>query len=261
MKEISAFFNGANTISDIDQENGQQFNYLDCVKAFAIATYSSIYVIDYMKQGFEYVSDNPLFLCGNTATQVQEMGYNYYFKYVPEKDLELLLKINTVGFEFYEKVPLKDRGNHSISYDFHLRNQEGKLILINQKLTPIFFNNEGKIWKALCVVSLSSERTEGNIRIHKSGENKVYTYDLQENVWRPDQKMKLSDRETEILQLSVRGHTINEISEMLFVSPDTVKFHRRKLFEKMGVNSMTEAISYAVNNNLNIFWQVKPTKS
>ncbi|RYE14327.1 MAG: LuxR family transcriptional regulator, partial [Sphingobacteriaceae bacterium] len=140
------------------------------------------------------------------------------------------------------------------------RNQEGKLILINQKLTPIFFNDEGKIWKALCVVSLSSERTEGNIRIHKSGENKVYTYDLQENVWRPDQKMKLSDRETEILQLSVRGHTINEISEMLFVSPDTIKFHRRKLFEKMGVNSMTEAISYAVNNNLNIFWQVKHTK-
>ena len=262
MKEISAFFNSANTISTVNQGDAQpQFDYLDCIRAFARATYSSIYVIDYMKQGFEYVSDNPLFLCGNTAQQVQEMGYNYYFNYVPEQDLELLLKINTIGFAFYEKIPLEERAYYSISYDFHIRNQEGKTILINQKLTPVFFNTEGKIWKALCVVSLSSERTAGNIRIHKSGENKIHRYDIPENVWMTEQKMKLSDRETEILQLSVRGYTINEIADVLFVSSDTVKFHRRKLFEKMSVTSMTEAIAYAVNNNLSVGWKVKPKKS
>ncbi len=110
------------------------------------------------------------------------------------------------------------------------------------------------------MVSLSSERAAGNIRIYKSGENKIYRYNLQDSSWQTDQKMTLSDQETEILQLSARGYTINEISEAIFISPDTVKFHRKNLFEKMGVTSMTEAIAYAVNNNLSVSWRMKPTK-
>lgn len=255
MKEVSAFFNSKNTIRGVNEdETKQELNYLDCIKAFARATYTSIYVIDYVKQGFEYVSDNPLFLCGNTAQQVKDMGYGFYFKYVPEKDLELLLKINTVGFDFYETISPEERVCYTISYDFHLKNQDGKLILINQKLTPIFLNNDAKIWKALCIVSLSSERGAGNIRVYKSGENKNYYYDLGRDQWRAEQKMTLSGRETQILQLYARGYTINEIADTIFVSPDTVKFHRKKLFEKMDVTSMTEAIAYAVNNNLSISW-------
>lgn len=69
MKRI-LFFNHKNTIDNVtEEEKEQQFSYLESIKAFARATYTSIYVIDYMKQGFEYVSDNPLFLCGNTPNR------------------------------------------------------------------------------------------------------------------------------------------------------------------------------------------------
>ncbi|MCU0325969.1 MAG: LuxR C-terminal-related transcriptional regulator [Spirosomaceae bacterium] len=178
------------------------------------------------------------------------MGYGYYLKYVPDKDLELLLKINAVGFDFYERLPLEDRMHYSISYDFHLKNDEGKLILINQKLTPMFLTDDGKIWKAICIVSLSSEKSSGNVKIYRSGENKVYNYNLCTNVWEVEHKMTLTKREVEILQYSVRGYTINEIADAIFVSPDTVKFHRKKLFEKIDVTSITEAIAYATNNKL-----------
>lgn len=107
--DVNSFFDHRNTINEISEEESQQkFSYLESIKAFARATYTSVYVIDYMKQGFEYVSDNPLFLSGNTPEQVLEMGYAFYFKYIPEKDLQLLLKINDVGFSFYETIPLID---------------------------------------------------------------------------------------------------------------------------------------------------------
>jgi DNA-binding CsgD family transcriptional regulator len=246
-----SFFDNRNTIRTItDEEKKQQFSYLETIKAFARATYASIYVIDYMKQGFEYVSDNPLFLCGNTPEEVLEMGYAFYFKYVPEKDLNLLLKINDVGFSFYEKIPVENRLEYTISYDFLITNKEGKKILINQKLTPVFLNNEGKIWKAICLISLSSEKDSGNIKIYRNGENKVHHYRLDSSIWEMEQKATLSKREIEILQLCARGFTINEIAEVIFVSPDTVKFHRRKLFERLEVSSITEAIAYATNNKL-----------
>ncbi len=245
------FFSSRNTVNKLSaNEKTQTVNYLEAIKAFARTTYSSIYVIDYEKKGFEYVSENPLFLCGHTADEVQQLGYAFYFKYVLEADLDLLLKINTIGFDFYEKIPVEERIYHTITYDFHLKNSDGKVILINQKLTPVYLTQSGKIWKAICMISLSSERQSGNIKIYKKGDNKVYKYDLEGNYWKTLEKIKLTNREKEVLQLSIRGYTIGDIAETIFVSPDTVKFHRRKLFEKLEVANIAEAIAYATSNKL-----------
>jgi len=251
MGDINDFFSFKNTVYNIsDDEQKQTANYLEPIKAFSRTTYKSIYVIDYHKKGFEYVSENPLFLCGHTASEVKEMGYAFYFKYVIKEDLDLLLKINMIGFEFYEKIPLEERKCYTISYDFNLKNQEGKIILINQKLTPLFLTKDGKVWKAICIVSLSAEQNSGNIKVYKKGDNKIFKYDLEGGFWKSTEKIKLSNREKEVLQFSIRGYTINEIAKTIFVSPETVKFHRRKLFEKLEVANISEAIAYAINNKL-----------
>ncbi|QTD38556.1 helix-turn-helix transcriptional regulator [Polaribacter batillariae] len=251
MATINDFFSFRNTVNNVsNSEQKQTANYLETIKAFARTTYKSIYVIDYKEKGFEYVSDNPLFLCGHTAEEVLALGYAFYFKYVTKPDLDLLLKINTIGFEFYDKIPLGERKYYTISYDFHLKNQEEKTILINQKLTPLFLTDDGKVWKAICIVSLSNNQNSGNIKIHKKGSDKILKYDLQNDLWKAEEKIKLSNREKEILQYSTRGLTINEVAAATCVSADTVKFHRRKLFKKLGVTNVSEAIAYATNNKL-----------
>ena len=251
MTKINDFFSIKNTVNQISVEDEKQtYDYLEPIKAFARTTYKSIYVIDYLEKGFDYVSENPLFLCGHSAEEVKEMGYAFYFKYVVKSDLEMLVKINTAGFDFYENVPIEERKNHTISYDFHLKNQEGRIRLINQKLTPLFLTSDDKIWKAICIISLSASQNSGNIKIFKKGDNKVFIYDLKGNYWRSLDKIKLSNRESEILQYSTRGFTINEVAETICISPDIVKFHRRKLFEKLQVANISEAIVFATNNKL-----------
>lgn len=251
MTDKNSFFSLNNTIRKLtDADTKQTANYLEVIEAFARTTYNSVYVIDYELKGFEYVSDNPLFLCGHSALEVKEMGYDFYFKYVPEEDLELLLKINTIGFDFYETIPLEERKEYTISYDFHLKNEEGKTILINQKLTPLFLTENEKIWKAICIVSLSTQQKSGNITITKKDGTKNFTYDLKTDCWKTLKKIELSEREKEILQYSIRGYAINEISEKIYISPDTVKFHRKKLFDKLGVANINEAISYVTTNKL-----------
>lgn len=251
MTNVNSFFNSKNTVNELTKNViDQTSNYIEAIKAFSRTTYSSLYVIDYEKKGFDYVSDNPLFLCGHTSEEVREMGYEFYFKYVPQEDLELLLKINTIGFDLYETKPIEERKDYTISYDFLLKTKEGKSILINQKLTPIFLNEDGKVWKALCVVSLSTKLKSGNITVYKKGRGVIYKYDLEGDYWKTLEEMKLTDREKEIIHYSIRGYTIKEIAEKIFVSPDTVKFHRKKLFEKLDVTNISEAIRYATNNKL-----------
>lgn len=251
MISINEFFSSRNSVRKITNgERTQVMDYMEAVKAFARTTYKSIYIIDYQKRGFEYVSDNPLFLCGHTAEEIKEMGYNFYFNHVMPKDLDLLLKVNEIGFLFYEKIPLVERKEYTISYDFHIRNDEGKNVLINQKLTPLFLTTEGKIWKAMCIVSLSSKRNSGNIRIYRKGNQQVFSYDFKGNFWKMNEPVKLSKREIEILQLSARGYSIQQIAETLFISAGTVKYHRKNLFEKLEVGNISEAILIATNNKL-----------
>ena len=58
-------------------------------------------------------------------------------------------------------------------------------------------------------------------------------------------KLNLSKREVEVLNLMARGMSNQEISETLFVSLNTVKTHASKLFEKMEVKRRTQAVELA----------------
>ena len=55
----------------------------------------------------------------------------------------------------------------------------------------------------------------------------------------------LSQRELEILKLITQGLSNREIGERLFLALDTVKGHNRKIFDKLEVQSRTEAIARA----------------
>lgn len=233
-----------------EEDRHRQKDYLEAVKSFARLTYESIYVIDYEKMTFEYVSENPLFLCGHSPDEVLNLGYEFYFKNVPENDLELLNQINEAGFDFYQKLPVDEKKQYSITYDFHLINKEGKSILVNHKLTPLFLTGEGKMWKAMCIVSISHHKQAGNIYIYKQGSDEMWELDIKSNVWQKSTKPKLTKREIEVLHLHAQGLTIGEIAEKIFVSPDTVKYYRRRIFESLGVSNIVEALAYAVNNKI-----------
>ena len=55
----------------------------------------------------------------------------------------------------------------------------------------------------------------------------------------------LSERELEVLHELAAGHSNKEIAARLHVSPNTVKTHVARLFEKLGARRRTEAIRRA----------------
>jgi NarL family two-component system response regulator LiaR len=60
----------------------------------------------------------------------------------------------------------------------------------------------------------------------------------------------MTDREREILALMVDGKSNSEISEVIFVTQATVKYHVSNILSKLGVSSRTEAVVVAMKNNL-----------
>ena len=146
---------------DDEQYTGLQ-PYIDSAKALARITYKSLYIIDYYRMNFLYVSDNPLFLCGESVETVQEEGYDFYYNHVPEDDLEFLTQVNRAGFEFFKGITVSERSYYTISFNFHLKKHETKeRVLINHQITPLKLDSMGNVWLAFCLVSLAPSQESG----------------------------------------------------------------------------------------------------
>jgi len=66
----------------------------------------------------------------------------------------------------------------------------------------------------------------------------------------PKQDYGLSDREREILEHLVGGHTNKQIAARLFLSPHTVDRHLRNIYAKLHVHNRSGAISKALREHL-----------
>lgn len=64
------------------------------------------------------------------------------------------------------------------------------------------------------------------------------------------EKSDLSEREKEILQHLVQGFSYKMIAADLNISLDTVRFHIKKIYDKLHVHSATEAVSKAIKDRL-----------
>lgn len=244
------FFNSTNRVLGItDEDYMRAGHYIDALSAMAKIAYESIYIIDYYAKNFLFVSSNPLFLCGCTPEEVMNLGYSFYTTHVPEEEISLLLKINTLGFNFFNKRPVEERSLFTISYDFHIINKDEK-VLINHKLTPLAMDNNGHMWLAVCYVSISNNDKPGNIEIRKIGQSDFWRFDLGSDRWNFIPGIMLTPGEKEVLLLSAQGLTVDEIAERANRSKDAIKSRRRAIFEKLDVRSITEAVAFATNYKL-----------
>jgi DNA-binding NarL/FixJ family response regulator len=73
---------------------------------------------------------------------------------------------------------------------------------------------------------------------------------LQINFSSPDEKIVLNKRESEVLQGLVDGLTYKMIGEKYFIAVDTVRNYIRSIYEKLHVNSRSEAVVKAIRHRL-----------
>jgi non-specific serine/threonine protein kinase len=64
------------------------------------------------------------------------------------------------------------------------------------------------------------------------------------------ERYSLTAREVEVLRLIVAGRSNPGIAEALYISPRTAQTHVQNIFNKLGVNSRTEAVRLAVEDGL-----------
>ncbi len=62
-----------------------------------------------------------------------------------------------------------------------------------------------------------------------------------------DDYSKLTNREREVFQMVAEGHSTKKISEILYISPSTVKTHRANIMDKLQFQNISQLIQFAIH--------------
>lgn len=236
-------------IKDSDYDSLQ--GYIDTLTTVSMMTYQSVYVIDYYRGNFLYVSEDPLFLCGRTPEEIMKMGFGYYQTVCLRNEIEMMAEINKASFSFFYSLPVEKRKYYSVIYNIHLRNREdADPILVEQRLMPLKLTGRGDIWLGMCLVSMAADSRPAAARMVCGNSPKAWTYDSSSGQWIEDITESLSENEKTVISLSKRGMTVSEIGRMMYKSAETVKGYRKSIFAKLRVSSITEAIACAESRRL-----------
>lgn len=105
-------------------------------------------------------------------------------------------------------------------------------------LIAVFFTIFG-IWLATQLVKPKVQKVvvEKEVFVPQPGEFTINEKELE--------KLNLTNREYEVLQLLTKGYSNSDIAEKLFLSLSTVKTHVSSLLSKLNVKSRTQAIEKA----------------
>lgn len=157
-------------------------------------------------------------------------------------DLSILLSLQKRTFDYVFKLPHKGQCDYKHIFEFRALGISGEYIRIICQY-QMLESEELENPLLLGVVDISPDqdlKAPIKFRLINFKTGDIVNIPIIDN---PD--ISLTKREKEILRLVNEGMMSKEISDKLFISIHTVNRHRQNILEKMNVENLSEAISYA----------------
>jgi DNA-binding NarL/FixJ family response regulator len=65
-----------------------------------------------------------------------------------------------------------------------------------------------------------------------------------------NRRKELTDRQREVLQMLAEGRSLKEIAYVLKITHRTVRFHKARIMEELGITTNSELVKYAINHGV-----------
>lgn len=193
----------------------------------------------------EFISESVTQVLGYT---VDELDTAFFLSCIHPDDQEYFINFERESGEFLAALPPAQVFNYKVRYDYRVKHKNGTYIRILQQVTCIQSNAEDKIIRTLCVhTDISHLKIEGKPTLSFIGLNgQPSYYDVAANHIISTEKSLFTNREREVLELLVNGKTSQEISQILFISKQTVLSHRKNLLRKSNCSNTSALCSLAI---------------
>ena len=214
--------------------------FIQCVKAMENIMDLDAYIIDYIGGKVLYATKGYSSLQGYTY---KELESNYIFS----EDLPTVATLDWQVFDFFYSLPKHRRLNCYLTSHYRIRNSKNKVALINHKCSVLDLAPSGTMRLTLCIDSCPTSDKSGAAYIKMADTNTVYEFLKSSQKFVEVKTQKLTNKMDLIVKLASNGRTEMQIAEELGISVNTVKYHKKQIFTRLGVKNITEAVQW-VNN-------------
>lgn len=199
-------------------------------------------VFDFVKSEIVYHSRKLLFIDGDIP-----VGVNPYWSIATEDSLGRVVETKEAYLRLLSSFSPEMKTNHACVMDLNIISS-GREWAITQKFTPLKFGDDGRL--ALGMFSIAPCMNPGD-NVAVFGDDFRFRYNPELKEFIPlSQSIHLTAAEKLVLTMAMEGFSSKEIAEKMGRSVNTVKTHKERLFEKLQINSLSEAYLYVVNNML-----------
>lgn len=144
--------------------------------------------------------------------------------------------------EYYKSYFKLTKIKDEIGYVFHLNKDKFINISLGRLASSCRFkvrelntlDSINRIVESICIAQWGQKRTE---KLAMPGNSLPMQLDTALKYFAT---AFLTDRETQVVQLFLHGHSTKSIAEKLCISPETVKLHRKNSYAKLDVSSQAE---------------------
>ena len=164
-----------------------------------------------------------------------------FYQVLHPDELKRNILLNNLLMKSAHNLFLAEKGFQLLSTCFQSKNAKGKYINV---LSQFFIYYSEVPYKS--VFAFKAHTNIDWYKKHKSGHHYYLGEDMS-NFRYPDEELLkvaevFSKREFDILHLLEKGYSTEKVAETLFLSPNTIKTHRRNILRKSGKANIPELI-------------------
>jgi DNA-binding CsgD family transcriptional regulator len=201
------------------------------------------FILNWTNMAYTYISRSVIQILGYEHKIFLNKGYNFSLSLIHPDDVVIVRKIHLSIFKYYYLTAENLRSMLIFSYDVRIRSQTGKYVRLLRQSKFFAFTEGGRprLERVNCTdISDLLSNTMITLLIHRC-EAEGNTRLLYKEVF-PSSLGKLSLREEQVLVLASNGHTSKQIADIMFVSLETIKSHRKNIIAKTSSRNLMEAI-------------------
>ena len=225
----------------------------------------ALVVLDFKRRTFQYIPNHDLILCGYTQETPKMIGYNFFKEVIHPEDMPLWINIHNTLLDSLNNNKLPAEQVNYFSFllrvkSFLSSNKKSDYLMTYVKLKPRWVDKQLRY--GICMLSPSVvQKPDHQLYVHYN--NMDYAdHSFEINKWKHYQFSPLNKKQKEMLVWAQQGFSLKETADKMNVTTKTIENIRKVLFEKIGVNTIEQAIQYASNRKL-IYqnFSVDPTTS
>lgn len=201
------------------------------------------------KSQLYYISESYRALSGYSQEEVLSLGDQFIMHIMHPDDLRDVTVVKSSLLRDVLEHRCKKRFiHHTIHYNYRIRHKKGHWIVLDCHLYPIcIINNKPHFF--ISYISPVKEFDKLFFQIYFFKENKRYIYNDFRKKFVLEEKVQLRGLEISILEYIAKGNREHEIAKKMDLDVNLIKYYKKCIMSKLSVNSMPEAIYYALKQN------------